>query len=62
MAGLEASGDPARLLAKRFAAKEAFAKASGQGLRAPVTLARAGGHHDALGRLAGHLPMNWPNG
>ena len=28
--------DPARLLAKRFAAKEAFAKAAGTGLAGPV--------------------------
>jgi len=33
-----ASRDPARFLAKCFAAKEAFAKATGTGLRAPVTL------------------------
>ena len=33
-----ASRDPARFLAKCFAAKEAFAKAAGTGLRAPVTL------------------------
>jgi holo-[acyl-carrier protein] synthase len=32
------SHDPARFLAKCFAAKEAFAKAAGTGLRAPVTL------------------------
>lgn len=46
----QASSDPARLLAKRFAAKEAFAKASGQGLRAPVTLGALAVTHDALGR------------
>ncbi len=34
----EASRDPARFLAKCFAAKEAFAKAAGTGLRAPVSL------------------------
>lgn len=33
-----ASRDPARFVAKCFAAKEAFAKAAGTGLRAPVTL------------------------
>jgi holo-[acyl-carrier protein] synthase len=33
-----ASRDPARFLAKCFAAKEAFAKAAGTGLRVPVTL------------------------
>jgi holo-[acyl-carrier protein] synthase len=37
-AGYYASSDPARFLAKCFAAKEAFAKAAGTGLRAPVTL------------------------
>ncbi len=42
--------DKARLLAKRFAAKEALAKALGTGLRAPVSLANLGVTHDALGR------------
>jgi holo-[acyl-carrier protein] synthase len=42
--------DKARLLAKRFAAKEALAKALGTGLRAPVRLANMGVSHDALGR------------
>lgn len=46
----QASGDPARLLAKRFAAKEAFAKAAGTGLRAPVTLSALAVTHDTLGR------------
>ncbi|MCK9202474.1 MAG: holo-ACP synthase [Gallionella sp.] len=41
---------PARLLAKRFAAKEAFAKAVGSGLRHPVTLQRISVTHDGLGR------------
>jgi holo-[acyl-carrier protein] synthase len=36
--GYYASRDPARFLAKCFAAKEAFAKATGTGLRTPVTL------------------------
>lgn len=36
--GYYASRDPARFLAKCFAAKEAFAKAAGTGLRAPVSL------------------------
>jgi holo-[acyl-carrier protein] synthase len=36
--GYYASRDPARYLAKCFAAKEAFAKATGTGLRTPVTL------------------------
>jgi len=42
--------DPARFLAKRFAAKEAFAKALGTGLRPPATLAAIGVGHDGLGK------------
>ena len=42
--------DPARLLAKRFAAKEAFAKAVGSGLRDPVSLRRISITHDRLGK------------
>jgi holo-[acyl-carrier protein] synthase len=41
---------PARLLAKRFAAKEAFAKAVGSGLRHPVSLSRISVTHDGLGK------------
>lgn len=41
---------PARLLAKRFAAKEAFAKAVGSGLRHPVSLHSISIMHDALGK------------
>ena len=44
------ASNPVLFLAKRFAAKEAFAKASGQGLRAPVTLGALAVTHDALGR------------
>ncbi len=40
----------ARFLAKRFAAKEAFAKALGTGVRAPATLQNIGVSHDALGK------------
>lgn len=40
----------ARFLAKRFAAKEAFAKAAGTGLRHPVTLRNISVGHNALGR------------
>jgi holo-[acyl-carrier protein] synthase len=43
---------PERLLAKRFAAKEAYAKAMGTGLRHPVTLAGITVSHDELGRPA----------
>lgn len=41
---------PARFLAKRFAAKEAFAKAVGSGLRDPITLTRISIRHDLLGK------------
>lgn len=41
---------PARFLAKRFAAKEALAKATGQGLRHPVSLHNIEVGHDALGK------------
>lgn len=41
---------PARFLAKRFAAKEAFAKAFGSGVRAPATLHNIRVTHDALGK------------
>lgn len=40
----------ARFLAKRFAAKEAFAKALGTGLRAPATFQQIGVGHDDLGK------------
>lgn len=41
---------PARFLSKRFAAKEALAKASGQGLRHPVSLHNITVSHDGLGK------------
>ena len=40
----------ARFLAKRFAAKEAFAKALGTGLREPATFQNIGVVHDDLGK------------
>ena len=43
---------PARFLSKRFAAKEAFAKATGHGLRHPVSLQRITVSHDELGKPA----------
>jgi holo-[acyl-carrier protein] synthase len=43
---------PARFLSKRFAAKEAFAKATGHGLRYPVSLKRITVTHDELGKPA----------
>ena len=46
----QASGIKPRFLAKRFAAKEAFAKALGTGLRAPATLQNIAVSHDALGK------------
>jgi len=54
---------PARFLSKRFAAKEAFAKATGHGLRHPVSMQRITVSHDELGKpvfifdaeLAGYL-------
>ena len=57
------SRDPARLLAKRFAAKEAFGKALGTGVAVPATLHAVAVGHDALGkpdyryddRLAAHM-------
>jgi len=39
-----------RFLAKRFAAKEAFAKALGTGLRAPATFQNIAVSHDDLGK------------
>ncbi len=46
----ETNGFPARFLAKRFAAKEAFAKAMGTGFRSPVTLTNIRITHDELGK------------
>lgn len=42
--------DPARFLAKRFAAKEAFGKALGIGVSAPATLGNIAVVHDARGK------------
>ena len=44
------SADQARLLMKRFAAKEALAKALGSGMRHPVSFQRISVAHDALGK------------
>lgn len=44
------AGKPENFLAKRFAAKEAFAKAVGTGIRAPVSLRNIGVGHDRLGK------------
>jgi holo-[acyl-carrier protein] synthase len=48
--GFRSSPQPAVYLAGRFAVKEAFSKAMGTGLRAPVSLTRIGVTHDALGK------------
>jgi len=45
-----ASAIKPRFLAKRFAAKEAFSKALGTGLRTPATLQNIAVSHDALGK------------
>lgn len=42
--------EPARFLAKRFAAKEALAKAAGTGLRHPVSLRNVAVRHTPLGQ------------
>ncbi|MDX9707007.1 MAG: holo-ACP synthase [Azospira sp.] len=46
------AADKGRFLAKRFAAKEAFAKALGTGVRAPATLPAIAVVHDELGKPA----------
>ncbi len=51
--------NPARLLAKRFAVKEALAKATGTGLRDPVSFANIAVTHTELGqpRLSFAAPL-----
>jgi len=46
------AADKGRFLAKRFAAKEAFAKAFGSGLRPPALLPAIAVIHDELGKPA----------
>ena len=48
--GFAKTSQPARFLAKRFAAKEAFAKALGTGIRAPATWHNIRVIHDKLGK------------
>lgn len=50
LADFAAASDKGRFLAKRFAAKEAFAKAFGTGVRPPATLTAIGVGHDDLGK------------
>lgn len=50
VAECRAHPQPARFLAKRFAAKEAFAKAIGTGVRAPAVLPAIRITHDELGK------------
>lgn len=62
-ADCRAATQPARFLAKRFAAKEAFGKALGTGVRSPALLTAISVVHDPLGKpgfefapeLAAHL-------
>lgn len=53
--GFKSNAFPARFLAKRFAAKEAFAKAAGTGLRTPVTLRNIAVGHDVAGKPELHF-------
>lgn len=50
LASYLASGIKPRFLSKRFAAKEAFSKALGTGLRAPATMQNIAISHDELGK------------
>ena len=50
LASYEKSAIKPRFLAKRFAAKEAFSKALGTGLRAPATFQNIAVSHDELGK------------
>jgi holo-[acyl-carrier protein] synthase len=50
LSGFNPGHHAASFLAKRFAAKEAFSKAVGSGLRDPVSLRRISITHDGLGK------------
>ena len=51
-ADFDKASDPARFLAKRFAAKEALGKALGIGVATPATLQNIAVVHDQLGKPA----------
>jgi len=55
LADFAKAADKGRFLAKRFAAKEAFAKAFGTGVRPPVLLPAIAVGHDALGKPVFHF-------
>lgn len=55
LAAFAAAADKGRFLAKRFAAKEAFAKALGSGVREPATLPNIAVGHDPLGKPQLHF-------
>ena len=50
MADFAKASDKGRFLAKRFAAKEAFSKALGTGIRPPAVLSAIAVSHDELGK------------
>ena len=50
MADFAKASDKGRFLAKRFAAKEAFSKAFGTGIRPPAVLSAIAVSHDDLGK------------
>ncbi|MDR2112129.1 MAG: holo-ACP synthase [Candidatus Accumulibacter sp.] len=50
LADFSRAGDPARFLARRFAAKEALGKALGIGVSAPASLPNIAVTHDELGK------------
>ncbi len=56
------AGKPVNYLAKRFAAKEAFAKAVGTGIRGAVSFCNIGIGHDALGKPEFFYGPPCPNG